>query len=72
MLKHKGEIFSSKISSSEDDAYRGARRVARCIQRMGFKVKLRHYRVVNCLATCSMPWPLDIIKLSRLYPQCVR
>jgi transcription initiation factor TFIID TATA-box-binding protein len=60
------------LTSSEDDALRGARRIARSLQRLGFKVKFRHYRVVNCLASCSMPWPIDIVKLSRTYPECVR
>ena len=60
------------ITSSEDDALRGARRIARSLQRLGFKVKLRHYRVVNCLATCKIPWPIDIVKLSQTYPECAR
>ncbi|CAF1231221.1 unnamed protein product [Adineta ricciae] len=58
-------------TTSDDDARRGARRIARSLQRLGFKVHLRHYRVVNCLASCSMPWPIDIVKLSRLYPESV-
>ena len=58
--------------SSEDDAQRAARRVARCLQRLGFKIKLRNYRVVNCLATCAMPWPIDIVKLSKIYSEYVR
>lgn len=58
-------------TTSEDDAERGARRIARCLQRLGFKVKFRNFRVVNCLATCAMPWPIDIVKLSRKYPDCV-
>jgi transcription initiation factor TFIID TATA-box-binding protein len=58
-------------TTSEDDARRGARRIARLLQRLGYKVKFRHYRVVNCLASCSMPWPIDIVKLSRTYSECV-
>ncbi|CAF0984395.1 unnamed protein product [Rotaria sp. Silwood1] len=58
-------------TTSEDDAQRAARRIARCLQRLGFKTKFRNYRIVNCLATCTMPWPIDIIKLSRMYPECV-
>lgn len=58
-------------TTSEDDAERAARRVARCLQRLGFKIKFRNFRVVNCLATCAMPWPIDIVKLSRKYPDCV-
>ncbi|CAF0712522.1 unnamed protein product [Adineta steineri] len=55
----------------EDDARRGARRIARSLQRLGFKTHFRHFRVVNCLATCTMPWPIDIVKLSRTYSECV-
>ncbi|CAF0767608.1 unnamed protein product [Rotaria sordida] len=58
-------------TTSEDDARRAARRIARSLQRLGFKAKFRHYRVVNCLATCTMPWPIDIIKLSRMYSESV-
>ena len=58
--------------SSEDDAERAARRIARSLQRLGYKTKFRNYRVVNCLATCAMPWPIDIVKLNRTYPDCVR
>jgi transcription initiation factor TFIID TATA-box-binding protein len=60
------------ITSSEDDARRGARRIARSLQRLGFRSKFRNFRVVNCLATCSMPWQIDIVKLSRMYSECVR
>lgn len=69
---HFRSLFLFFILNSEDDAQRAARRIARCLQRLGFKVKFRNYRVVNCLATCAMPWPIDIIKLSRSYPHCVR
>jgi transcription initiation factor TFIID TATA-box-binding protein len=58
-------------TTSDDDARRGARRIARLLQRLGFRIKFRHYRVVNCLASCLMPWPIDIIKLSRTYPEFV-
>lgn len=58
-------------TTSEEDSQRAARRVARCLQRLGYKIKLRNYRVVNCLATCAMPWPIDIVKLSKIYSECV-
>lgn len=57
---------------SEDDAKRAARRIARCLQRLGFKAKFRNYRVVNCLATCAMPWSIDIEKLRDLHRSFVR
>ncbi|CAF3418870.1 unnamed protein product [Rotaria sp. Silwood1] len=65
-----GQMYAATYSS-EDDAQRAARRIARCLQRLGYKTKFRNYRIVNCLATCTMPWPIDIIKLSRMYPECV-
>jgi len=58
-------------TTSDDDALRAARRIARSVQRLGFKVKFRHYRIVNCLASCAMPWPIDIIKLSKTYPDFI-
>ncbi|CAF0782781.1 unnamed protein product [Didymodactylos carnosus] len=58
-------------STSEDDALRGARRIARTIQRLGFKAKFCNYRVVNVLATCIMPFNIDIVKLSHDNSLCV-
>jgi TATA-box binding protein (TBP) (component of TFIID and TFIIIB) len=54
-------------ASSETDAYKAARRVCRQLQRLKFKVKLSNYRVVNVLATCAMPFQIDIMSLSQQY-----
>ncbi|CAF0886733.1 unnamed protein product [Didymodactylos carnosus] len=58
-------------ATSEDDALRGSRRVARRIQQLGFKAKFCNYRVVNVLATCLMPFNIDITKLSHDNSYCV-
>lgn len=54
-------------AKSEPDAYKAARRYCRLLQKMQFKVKLMNYRVVNVLATCAMPFSIDVIKLSNKY-----
>ncbi|XP_062267038.1 TATA box-binding protein-like 1 [Platichthys flesus] len=48
-------------ATSEDDAKRGARRLARCIQKLGFKVRFSAFKVVNVLAVCSMPFSVQLI-----------
>ncbi|WAR23510.1 TBPL1-like protein [Mya arenaria] len=50
---------------SEEDAKIAARRFARKIQKMGYKVKFTNFRVVNVLGTCSLPFCLNIDKFSR-------
>jgi TATA-box binding protein (TBP) (component of TFIID and TFIIIB) len=54
-------------AKSEPEAYKAARRYCRLLQKMQFKVKLSNYRVVNVLATCTMPFYMDIIKLADAY-----
>jgi len=49
---------------SEPDAYIAARRFRRILQKMQFKVRMTNYRVVNVLATCNMPFAIDIQKLA--------
>ncbi|CAG0912971.1 unnamed protein product [Notodromas monacha] len=47
-------------SKTEPDAKRAARKVARFLQKLKFPVKLRHYRIVNILATCSFPFGVKL------------
>lgn len=54
-------------AKSEQDAYIAARRYCRLLQRMQFKVKMTNYRVVNVLATCNMPFGVDISRLAEKY-----
>lgn len=54
-------------AKSEQDAYKAARRYCRLLERMKFKVRMSNYRVVNVLATCNMPFSLDIARLAEKY-----
>jgi transcription initiation factor TFIID TATA-box-binding protein len=54
-------------ATTEPDAYKAARRYCRILQKMKFKVRLANYRVVNVLATCSMPFGVDIYKIASRY-----
>uniref|UniRef100_A0AAQ4PMN8 TBP-like 1 n=1 Tax=Gasterosteus aculeatus aculeatus TaxID=481459 RepID=A0AAQ4PMN8_GASAC len=46
---------------SEDDAKLGARRLARVLQKLGFKVRFSAFKVVNVLAVCSMPFGIQLV-----------
>jgi TATA-box binding protein (TBP) (component of TFIID and TFIIIB) len=54
-------------ATTEPDAYRASRRYCRILQRMKFKVRLSNYRVVNVLATCAMPFAVDIYRVAGAY-----
>jgi len=54
-------------AKSEPDAYIAARRFCRVLQKMQFKVRMTNYRVVNVLATCNMPFGIDIQRLAENY-----
>ncbi|XP_063236582.1 TATA box-binding protein-like 1 [Bacillus rossius redtenbacheri] len=51
-------------ATSEDHAKVAARRFARCLQKLGFKVRFNNFRVVNVLGTCSMPFAIRITAFS--------
>ncbi|CAG9862808.1 unnamed protein product [Phyllotreta striolata] len=51
-------------ATSEIAAKQAARRFARCLQKLGFNVRFRNYRVVNVLGTCSMPFSIRISSFS--------
>ena len=44
-----------------------ARRYARCLEKLGFRVRFHNFRVVNVLGTCSMPWAIKIVNFSEKY-----
>ncbi|XP_017476560.1 PREDICTED: TATA box-binding protein-like protein 1 [Rhagoletis zephyria] len=56
-------------ASSEEQAKSASRRVARVLQRMGFRVKFSSYRVVNVLGTCRMPFGIKIGEFSTAHRQ---
>lgn len=54
-------------ATSEADAKKGARRIARILMTQGFKVHFCRFRVVNVLATCTMPFAIRLHKFSEKY-----
>uniref|UniRef100_A0A182T529 TATA box-binding protein-like 1 n=1 Tax=Anopheles maculatus TaxID=74869 RepID=A0A182T529_9DIPT len=54
-------------ATSEDQAKVAARRYSRCLQKLGFNVRLRNFRIVNVLGTCAMPWGIKIVNFSEKY-----
>lgn len=56
-------------ATSEDQAKIAARRYARALQKLGFQVRFRNFRVVNVLGTCRMPFGIRIISFSKKYKE---
>ncbi|XP_070557019.1 TATA box-binding protein-like 1 [Ptychodera flava] len=54
--------------TSEEDAKRAAKRIARSLQNLGFRVRFANFRVVNVLGTCSMPFGIRIGLFSKQHP----
>lgn len=52
-------------AQSEIDARKGARRIARIIQKLGFDTRFRRMRIVNVLGSCSMPFEIRINAFSQ-------
>ncbi|TWW68954.1 TATA box-binding protein-like 1 [Takifugu flavidus] len=53
-------------ASSEADAKIGARRIARCLQKLGFGVTFGTFKVVNVMATCSMPFKISLVDFTMM------
>ncbi|XP_012235819.1 TATA box-binding protein-like 1 [Linepithema humile] len=56
-------------ATSEIQAKVAARRFARSLQKLGFKVRFNNYRVVNVLGTCSMPFDIKITSFSLFHKE---
>lgn len=56
-------------ATSEDQAKIAARRYARCLQKLGFRVRFHNFRVVNVLGTCSMPFAIKITAFSQKHKE---
>lgn len=52
-------------ATSEETAKMAARRYARILQKLGFRVRFMNYRVVNVLGTCTMPFAIKLIPFSQ-------
>ena len=49
-----------------------ARRCARAIQKLGFRVRFGKFQVVNVLGTCAMPFGIRIGQFSEKHPYTAR
>lgn len=56
-------------ATSEIQAKIAARRFARSLQKLGFKVRFNNYRVVNVLGTCCMPFAIKITSFSSCHKE---
>ncbi|XP_053666537.1 TATA-box-binding protein-like [Anopheles marshallii] len=54
-------------ATSEPQAKIAARRYSRCLQKLGFNVRFRNFRIVNVLGTCRMPFGIMIVNFSEKY-----
>lgn len=52
-------------ATSEEEAKFGARRLARCLQKLGFLVKFTEFKVVNVLAVCTMPFEIRLPEFTK-------
>ncbi|XP_038056626.1 TATA box-binding protein-like 1 [Patiria miniata] len=67
-------IYSSgKVSimgnNSEEDAKKTARQCARMLQKLGFRVRLNNFKVVNMLGTCTMPFGIKLAQFAKKQPR---
>lgn len=63
-----GKVTCTGATSAEE-SLTAARRFARILQKLGFQVRLSNYRIVNVLATCSMPFAILISEFARAHPR---
>jgi len=56
-------------ANSEPQAKVAARRYSRVLQKLGFNVNFRNFRVVNVLGTCTMPFAIKITQFSQKYKE---
>ena len=59
-------------ATTESEAKVGARRCARTLQKLGFNVRFTNYRIVNVLATCTMPFAIKIAEFASAHPRLAR
>ncbi|OXB73211.1 UNVERIFIED_CONTAM: hypothetical protein H355_011909, partial [Colinus virginianus] len=52
-------------ATSEEEAKFGARRLARCLQKLGFQVIFTDFKVVNVLAVCNMPFEIRLPEFTK-------
>ncbi|XP_012274148.1 TATA-box-binding protein [Orussus abietinus] len=56
-------------TKSEEDSFLATRKFARIIQKLGFQVKLIHFKVQNIVATCDLKFPIKLENLNHMHGQ---
>ena len=59
-------------STSEADGKKSSRRVARILQKMGFKVRMTGFRIVNVLGIVNLPFGIKLVPFTEQYPKVCR
>lgn len=54
-------------ANSEEQAKVAARRYSRVLQKLGFNIKFKNFRVVNVLGTCTLPFGIKIANFSQAH-----
>ncbi|PAA51049.1 hypothetical protein BOX15_Mlig001775g2, partial [Macrostomum lignano] len=67
-IRSSGKIFVAG-SASELDSRRGARRIARRIQKIGFPCRFSNFRITNVHATCELPFLVRLPGIADELPQ---
>ena len=62
-------VLINASNTSEAEAKLGARKVARCIQRMFPEAKFRNYKMISVSFNVSLPFRINIIKLAASFPK---
>ncbi|CAG09093.1 unnamed protein product [Tetraodon nigroviridis] len=52
-------------ATSEQEAKMGARRIARCVQKLNFPVSFSAFKVVNVMVTSAMPFKISLIDFTK-------
>lgn len=56
-------------ANSETQSLIASRRFARVLQKLGYKVRFKNYRIVNVLGTCNLPFGINITSFSQKHRQ---
>eukprot|EP00047_Mylnosiga_fluctuans_P007872 m.5229 g.5229 ORF g.5229 m.5229 type:complete len:199 (-) comp1984_c0_seq1:194-790(-) len=57
-------------AKSEDNAYVAARKFARIVQKLGYKVSFKDFKVVNMVARCDVRFPIRLEGLALSHSYC--
>jgi len=59
-------------STSEEDAKKACRRVGRCLQKLGFNVRMRRFRITNVLGNVTLPFGIKLVPFTENHPKICR